>query len=49
MLKNKVDGIIGLLTQILIVTFLPSLPFVSFDRHFSEKCMLCDSENYIGD
>ncbi|AGU75779.1 MULTISPECIES: LacI family DNA-binding transcriptional regulator [Streptococcus] len=46
--KNKVDGIIGITYSDIDRYISSSLPFVSFDRHFSENVAYVTSENYIG-
>ena len=46
--KNKVDGIIAITYSDIDKYVSSSLPFVSFDRHFSENVSYVTSENYIG-
>ena len=46
--KNKVDGIIAVTYSDVDKYVSSSLPFVSFDRHFSENVSYVTSENYKG-
>ncbi|MBP2621304.1 LacI family transcriptional regulator [Streptococcus panodentis] len=46
--KNKVDGIIAITYSDIDKYVSSSLPFVSFDRHFSENVSYVTSENFLG-